>query len=184
MINAREYEELLNKAMECLDDGCALDAIDYLESLLETQDIYKKSNIEGVFIKVGKLTTRNEIILDTPPNDKVDNSEPIVSYERGWWYFSKNLTMNSGNGQYRYLETKPYNIIKDTGEKIEELCSIENEYNVLGYVTRLKNDNRMRDMVLYNQYLTGEEHGVVIKNCRDKVIGVELPDGTKTKIGE
>lgn len=149
MITANDYEDLL-KELACENftsrSSNSVERIaEIIAQLNETQDIYKKSNIEGVFIKVGKLTTRNEIVLNEPIVKREEVKESVVSYERGWWYLDS-------SGRYRYLETKPYAVFKGN-EVVEELCSIESEFNVLGYTTRLPNDNRLRDIVLYDQYL-------------------------------
>lgn len=164
MISAERYEELLTELKSSNLERTA----EIIEELGETRPVYKKSSIPGVYVKVGKLTTRHEIILDVPVNDKLDNSQPIVSYEKGWWILS--------NGESSYK-----NIIDRPNNKIEELCSSDNEFNVLGHITRLEHDNRLRKIIFYDQYLSGEEHGIVI-NTNNGWKSIVLPDGTTTNI--
>lgn len=170
MISAERYEELLTELKSSNLERTA----EIIEELGEAEPVYKKSNLPGVYVKVGKLTTRNEIILDVPISDKLDNSQPIVSYEKGWWIQSKGKSRSKGLPSYHYLDSNPNN-------KIEELCSSDNEFSVLGHVTRLEHNNRLRKIVFYDQYLTGEEHGVVV-NTNNRWKSIVLPDGTTTKI--
>lgn len=92
------YQEQLNRAIELLDTTSLKDnplaveeAITALKILARTRPVYKKAMGTNEYVQVGVLTTKNEIIFNTPKDSLYAKTKNLGRssnvYWSGWFIF-------------------------------------------------------------------------------------------------
>lgn len=168
MINAERYEQIISELKENIDDK--LKTLKLIEELGETREVYKRSLVCDNYIKVGRLTTRDEIILDDPIHSSLDNSLPINHYHPGWYIKYK------CDDHYSLIDKFP----------VKEMEEISITGGVIGYSLPTKpsswTHNRASTIVFYDQYKTGDEKALVLDTNPWHGMVILMPDGTRTEI--
>jgi hypothetical protein len=173
MINAERYEEIISELRENVEDKEK--TLELINELSKTTDVYKKSLVCDNYVKIGRLTTRNELLLDPPVVDSLDNSQPINYYYPG--YYGKFTDYDFYVSLCNTLDGEP-NYVKE---------EVNSSGGVLGYVVSLAN-NSVCKFVFYDQYKTGEEKAIAITDGESrlrrgsKIVKIEMPDGSHTEV--
>ena len=138
----KNYQQNLTKALEVetLEECKAL-----IKPLAELKDVYKKK-VEGEFyVKVGKITTKNEILFDIPDSDNFRflterNSKYSGVYLAGWfineqkWYYIPHEDI-ANRSQFQQIGYTP-----------NDSC----DTNVVGFML---GNWRNAEIVLYDQFM-------------------------------
>lgn len=156
MFNTTEYQKRLDQVIELVSNPGIKEL---LAPLAETKDVYKKrrkiSNIgfnsgfkeddKEVYVKVGKMNIRGEVIFNEPINRTLKSSS-IYAYGANWY-------LKEDNG-YKTVDITNYDDINEIGFFFKPIGMI---IPVLGYVTNNKTgrlgDCKSFDIVYYDQYL-------------------------------
>lgn len=166
MINAERYEQIILELKENLEDKEKTQKL--IEELSKTRDVYKKSLVCDNYIKVGKLTTRGEILLDDPIHPTLDNSKPINHYSPGWYI------------KYKY--DNDYTLIDKFPVKRMEEVSISKD-RIIGYRLPINEPSiEVSTIVFYDQYHTGDEKAAIVPSNYHNEITILMPDGSRTII--
>lgn len=156
-------QEQLNRAIELLKETpneYVLDEIRVsLEILARTKPVYKKAYGTGELVQVGKLTAKNEIIFDLPPNV---GSRPKTSiypisknlgissnvYYAGWFTLTEANTEGDYYSYYEIVNRHQFQEILYSYSNVRDDIEVV-DCPVLGF---MMGDYRSAEVVFYDQY--------------------------------
>jgi hypothetical protein len=151
-------QEQLNRAIELLNQNTSpnnytVEAKTILEILSKTKPIYKKAYGTGEFVKVGKLTAKNEIIFDKPKTSlhPMTNNLGASSnvYYAGWFLLTEVNTEGDYYSYYEIVNRQMFNEILYDWNKYSDDIEVVN-CPVLGF---MMGDYRAAEVVFYDQYI-------------------------------
>lgn len=152
-------QEQLNRAIELLDNTSTKDNLlaveevkDILEILARTKPIYKKAYGTGEFVQVGKLTPKNEIILDLPKTSLYPMTKNLGRssnvYYAGWYTLTEANTEGDYYSYYEIVNRQMFSEILYEPSKYSDDIEVVN-CPVLGF---MMGDYRNAEVVFYDQY--------------------------------
>ena len=158
-----QHQNNLKKALELLEKNTSTnnyteDAKNLLKPLTTYKDIYKKKIGEDIYVLVGKLTIKNEVLFDIPKKRELpinkNNAKYIGVYSSEWYYIE--LEVKGEEKTMKYAPIAPYEVTNRYS--FNQLVYPKNPYYlaidedpVLGYSLR---DWKNAEVVFYDQYIT------------------------------